>query len=189
MSEQTCSDRGCCWDASQSGLPWCFYTQSAPDDPDDVRGPVLRYAGAQSPPTVASVLGSAHAAVAGDAAAGLACLSLPPLAGECDFTFDGPAAAYSWPFDAHIGGQLPALELSFTWLPHELRRTAATAAGATVMTAIRISGSLPLALLEVNISGGVAAANASFALPMHFSLFPGTWDWGRVPPPTPRTTT
>jgi hypothetical protein len=65
MSAQTCADRGCCWDSSTGGIPWCFYAQAAPDNAT-APGPTLRYAGAQSAPTVASLLGAGHAAIAGD---------------------------------------------------------------------------------------------------------------------------
>ena len=180
MSAQTCADRGCCWDSSTGGIPWCFYAQAAPDNAT-APGPTLRYAGAQSAPTVASLLGAGHAAIAGDAVAGVACLSFPPLAGECDFDFNGAEAAYSWPFGLAVDALPAALALEFTWLPHELRRAAATARGARVSTAARLSGgnsAPPLVLLEVNVSGGGAGALA-LALPMHFSRFGGTWDWGR----------
>ncbi len=190
MSAQTCADRGCCWDSSTGGIPWCFYAQAAPDNAT-APGPTLRYAGAQSAPTVASLLGAGHAAIAGDAVAGVACLSFPPLAGECDFDFNGAEAAYSWPFGLAVDALPAALALEFTWLPHELRRAAATARGARVSTAARLSGgnsAPPLVLLEVNVSGGGAGALA-LALPMHFSRFGGTWDWGLTRPRTRPSTT
>lgn len=177
MTQQTCADRGCCWDSSQGGLPWCFYSQTTPDN-KVAPGPTIRYAGAQTAPTVASVQGAAHAAIAGDAAAGLSCLSIPPLAGECDFDYSGSVLSYSWPFQLRVDAQPPALELDFTWLPFELQRSAATAAGATVATALRLSGAQPLALLVVNVSGS-RSSSLSLSLPMHVATFPGTWDWGR----------
>jgi hypothetical protein len=183
ISPQTCADRGCCWDSSDASRPWCFYAR----EPDAAAAPapldrVQRYGGSQSPPAVASLLGAAHASVAGDAVAGLACLAMPPLAGECDFDSGGNALSYSWPFGLAVDAAAPQLGLSFQWLPHELRRSATAPGGARIESALRLSGSAPLALLLINVSaapGAAGVSSLSMALPMHFALFAGTWSWGR----------
>ena len=179
-SEQECGDRGCCWDSSESGRPWCFYPQARPDN--GTAGIALRYVGSQSAPAAASLRIAAHSSVTGDAVVGVSCISAPPLAQECDYDYNGPVAAYGWPFGLAVAGEMPAEELSFQWFPYQVLRTGSTVSGDVVSSALRLSGSTDTVLLEVNITFGTSragAVDAVFAVPMHIARFPGVWDWGR----------